>query len=105
MAGFVLMLSARRLFKRAGTAIKPYDQPSKLVVDGPYQLSRNPMYLGVTLILLGIAFWVGTYPFYLVSGVFCFTMNFVFIPNEEKILESTFGNDYLSYKSRTRRWI
>ena len=103
-AGVVLYVWAIVLFRRAGT---PYQTgaPSVLVESGPYRLSRNPMYLGLTAILLGIGLLVGTLPFLLVPLVFVLTVNLVHVPREERALEETIGEPYRQYRERVRRWI
>ena len=60
LAGVGLAIAARMLFARQGTTIRPFEESSALVVTGPYRLTRNPMYLGMTLVLIGEAVWLGT---------------------------------------------
>lgn len=103
--GFGMMIWAWKLFHVKGTAVHPFDESTHFVVEGPYLFTRNPMYLGMTLILLGIAFFAGTPPVFLPPLAFFLTMNFLFIPYEEKKMEATFGRAYLDYKSRVRRWL
>ena len=104
-AGLFLMFSAASLFKKKNTAIVPTEESSALVLEGPYRWTRNPMYLGILLILMGIALAVGTPPFYAVPVVFFLTIRFVFIPFEEAKLERKFGQAYLDFKRRVRRWM
>ena len=93
------------LFKKRGTPIDPYGRPTALVVTGPFRLSRSPMYLGLTTVLLGIAIYVGTLPWFLAPLAFALTMHVAFIPREERNLERQFGQEYLDYKNRVRRWL
>ena len=103
--GIFLTGWAFRLCKKKGTTRNPYGTPTAVVATGPFRFSRNPMYLGVSLVLLGVAIFVGTFPVFLAPLAFFLTMNAVFIPREEKTLERIFGREYLDYKDRVRRWL
>ena len=101
----VLILWAAILFQRAGTAIKPIQQSSTLIASGPYRITRNPMYLGMIGVLLGIAVVLGSVvPFLVVLG-FAGVLECRFIREEEASLERTFGRMYLDYKAKARRWM
>jgi len=103
--GFGVMLWGWWLFKQHETAICPTAHSDSLVTSGIYQFSRNPMYLGMVGMLLAIAVFIGTLPFYVVASAYFLVMNNVFCPYEESRLAETFGDDYLSYKSSVRRWL
>lgn len=96
---------AVRVFEQHGTTHKIHETPTVLVVTGPYRVSRNPMYVGISCILLGIAGFVGTLPVFLAPLAFLLTMNAVCIPREERTLERIFGQAYLDYTDRVRRWL
>jgi protein-S-isoprenylcysteine O-methyltransferase Ste14 len=104
--GFLLALYGNRLFAREGTEIDPLSPANRvLVTRGPFSVSRNPMYVGMVLGLLGIALYVGTLPFYLAAlAQFCI-LNFGFIPFEEGKMERQFGDEYRAYRRRVRRWL
>jgi protein-S-isoprenylcysteine O-methyltransferase Ste14 len=102
--GFTLMMWARCLFKKCKTPIKPAEIPTAMVTEGPYRVTRNPMYLGFALMLLGTAFLVGTLPMFLAPLTFFLIINSAFIPYEEAKMERLFGQKYLDYKKRVRRW-
>ena len=104
-AGIVLAVGALRLFKKKGTPHNPFAMPTALVTTGPFRFSRSPMYLGVTCLLLGIALLVGTLPLFLAPVAFALTMNASYIPREERNLERQFGQEYMDYKNRVRRWL
>lgn len=94
------------IFFRMGTEIIPASSRNKhLLVDGPYKITRNPMYVGMIFSQFGIAFYIGTIPMFLVPVVFICLINFVFIPFEEAKMLRQFGEQYLDYKRRVRRWI
>ena len=85
--------------------IQPFETPDKLVSNGTFRFSRNPIYLGMCLALLGISVLMGSLTAFLSPIIFWGIMNFTIIPSEEKILEKTFGNSFTAYKSKVRRWI
>jgi protein-S-isoprenylcysteine O-methyltransferase Ste14 len=90
---------------RAGTPVAPYSQTTAIVTTGPYRLSRNPGYLSMTLIYVGIAL-VADAPWTLVTLVpAVLVVHFGVIAREESYLERLFGDEYLRYKQRTRRWL
>lgn len=99
------MIWAVQLFKKKETTHDPTETPTALVTTGPYLFTRNPMYLGMTSILLGIALFIGTIPLFLAPIAFVITINATFIPREEKILENFFGREYLEFKNKVRRWL
>ncbi len=106
MLGWVPPVWAVVLFRRAGTELNPTSpENKKLVVSGPYGVTRNPMYLGLTIVTLGIAIWVGAWPMLLASlGVFA-TVNWVHIPFEEAKMRRQFGSDFDAYTHKVRRWL
>lgn len=103
--GFILMARSRRLFQRCQTPIRPTEIPTVLVTDGPYRLTRNPMYLGFVIMLLGAAWGVGTLPMFFAPGAFFLIIRWIYIPYEEERMERIFGQGYLDYKRRVRRWL
>jgi len=105
VVGVVLSYHTITLFERAGTTHKLAGENAALVIEGPYRWSRNPMYLGLTLIVLGIAIYGGSVPFLLAPVAFLLTLNFAFVPWEEGRLEATFGDEYRAYRQRVRRWL
>jgi protein-S-isoprenylcysteine O-methyltransferase Ste14 len=104
-AGIVLMAWGVTTFGRAGTNI-PTNRPSITVVsNGPYGFSRNPIYIGMFLIYAGIAVLADN-PWLLILVVpLYFIMRYGVIAREERYLEGKFGEAYLAYKRRVRRWL
>jgi protein-S-isoprenylcysteine O-methyltransferase Ste14 len=101
--GLVVTLSADRAFQRVGTTVHPYKEPSQLIAHGAFRYSRNPMYLGFVLILLGMAVLLSSLsPFAVVLG-FALAMDIVFIRVEERILAAMFGEDWARYQRRVRK--
>lgn len=106
-AGVVIDLSAMGLFLRKGTSPNPF-QPgnaSQLVLAGPYRFTRNPMYFGLLVLLTGWAILLGSLSPTALLPVFVMIITFFQIKPEELALETIFGEDYLAYKRRVRRWI
>ncbi|WNO11364.1 isoprenylcysteine carboxylmethyltransferase family protein [Teredinibacter sp. KSP-S5-2] len=111
---FVLLVSSlglvfysARLFKRNKTTVNPMlpENASQLVVTGVYAYSRNPMYLAMLLVLGAFSVWSGNWFSAALLPVFVGWMNFSQIPYEEQALEKKFGEEYVNYKKRVRRWI
>lgn len=105
IAGFCVMLQAWWQFKQADVAICPTEKTAELITDGIYRFTRNPMYLGMVMMLVGVAMFVGTLPFYVAAGTLFAILNFVFCPYEETKLAGTFGNRFEQYRNRVRRWL
>jgi len=103
--GLWLMLSAATLFRRLGTAVPPWEPTSTLATEGPYRFTRNPMYLGMALIvgglgLIGNAVW----PLLALVPVIVIIRTQV-IAREERYLEAKFGYEYRILETRVRRWL
>lgn len=103
--GMVLNITADKAFKITGTTVKPFEISTKLVTSGAFRYSRNPMYLGMVMILTGVAFLLGALSPFIIIPVFAITMDRVFIVTEEKMLNERFGNKWKQYKAEVRRWI
>ena len=105
VAGIILNLWTDHLFKKVNTTVKPFKDPKVFLTSGPFRISRHPMYLGMTSILLGVSIIHGTISTFLFPIVFVILMEFLFIPFEEKNLDRVFGLEYSDYKKKVRRWI
>jgi protein-S-isoprenylcysteine O-methyltransferase Ste14 len=105
LAGIALMLLAVAAFRRAGTSPNPTVATSALTFDGPYRFTRNPMYLGMALLLAGLA-GIGNalWPLLAAIPVVAIIQTQV-IAREERYLETKFGEAYRAYRSRVRRWL
>ena len=94
------------LFRREGTEVSPTSLANrKLVTTGPYRLTRNPMYLGLVIVTVGIAIWVGAWPMFIAPIAVFATANWIHIPFEEAKMRRQFGATYDSYVGRVRRWL
>lgn len=105
LLGFAIMMLAWWLFRQAKTPVCQTPTAKALVTSGPFRFSRNPMYLGMLLMLTGCAFFMGTLPAAFIPFAFFVTIDGIFIPNEEKNLDRQFGQQYAAYKQRVRKWV
>lgn len=105
LAGLVLLVLAGGLFKQAGTDLIPFRNVSALVTDGVYRFTRNPMYLGMFLVLLGCAVTVGAATSLAVPVLFAVIIEARFIRPEEAMLRELFPEEFPAYCQRVRRWI
>jgi protein-S-isoprenylcysteine O-methyltransferase Ste14 len=96
---------ADSLFKKHRTTVKPHEAPTALVTSGPFRRSRHPIYSGMFAILLGGAILLGSVVTFVFPVLFAILMEAIFIPLEERDLEEIFGERYLDYWKKVRRWI
>lgn len=102
--GVLTAVAAFRRFKAVGTNIPTWQPTTALATDGIYRLSRNPIYLGLTLIYAGIAVAAGSFWPLLLLLPLLLTMRYGVIAREEAYLTRLFGDDYRAYTKRVRRW-
>ncbi len=95
------------LFLKKHTTANPMkpENTTGLVTKGLYKITRNPMYVGLLVILTGYAIWLGSVSPFLVLPLYYFLITEMQIKPEEEILEQKFGQEYLNYKKRVRRWL
>ncbi len=105
LSGFALIASSVIYFKISATAIRPFETSTALVKGGPYRFTRNPMYLGMVLILIGTAIYLGSLAPWFIIPVFFLIIQEWFIKHEEPFLENIFGKEYQDYRTKVRRWI
>jgi len=103
--GFGIMIRAWWLFQQHETAICPTAETTSFIVSDIYRLTRNPMYLGMIMILIGIALLVGSWTYYLVAIIYAIILNHIFCPYEERKLLEQYGIEYADYTEHVRRWI
>jgi protein-S-isoprenylcysteine O-methyltransferase Ste14 len=103
--GVGLSFYAAAIFAARDTTKDPYGQPAALVTIAPFTFTRNPMYLGLTIILFGFAIFFFSPAMLLAPLVFFVVIDRVIIPKEEQALERSFGSSYLDYQRRVRRWL
>lgn len=103
--GIIIDLWSTLLFNQRKTTVSPRGSPTSLMTSGPFRISRNPMYLGMTAVLLGVAILSGSLVTFAFPMIFLVIIETLFIPREEKNLEKIFGKEYEDYKSKVRQWI
>ena len=105
--GFLLLIISIKSFIDNKTTINPLNlkKSTYLVTSGIFRFSRNPMYLGMLLFLLGTAIILNIIGGLIISILFIFYMNFFQIIPEEKALQNLFGKNYRNYRKTVRRWI
>jgi len=105
LLGCSIMLRAWWLFRKRETAICPTARASVLITHDIYRMTRNPMYLGIVLMLLGLAVATGGVFFYLACLAFFLVADYVFCTHEETKLAGIFGAAYRNYLGTVRRWL
>jgi len=107
ISGLIIILSAIILFKKYQTTITPLNpsNATKLITDGIYKFSRNPMYLGLLLVLLGISIIINLIGGFFLIPLFILYLNLFQIIPEENAMVDLFKDEFLDYKKNVRRWI
>ena len=100
----ILALSFRE-FARAKTSVRPDHRADALIQTGPFACSRNPLYVAVVLLILGIGVWVNSTWIWVMVAPLVLVMNTAVIVREERHLEQRFGREYTDYKKAVRRWL
>jgi protein-S-isoprenylcysteine O-methyltransferase Ste14 len=103
--GIVLALSAIMRFRSAGNDPNPNVPVNDLVVDGPFRLTRNPMYVGLALVYAAIALWTASLWALLLLVVVMLVIRYGVVAREERYMARRFGDAYLDYMKRVRRWV
>jgi protein-S-isoprenylcysteine O-methyltransferase Ste14 len=104
-SGSILSFAGENTFHRARTTVRPFEESTVLVTEGFYRISRNPMYLGMLLILTGVALLLRSLSPFLVILPFAFFLDRAFVRVEERMLAEKFSASWLAYKEKTRRWL
>jgi protein-S-isoprenylcysteine O-methyltransferase Ste14 len=103
--GFLLGIGALIEFKKAHTTLDPHGSARQLVTSGIYRFTRNPIYLGFLLMVIGLPLNSGLYWGIVLAPFYVFMLHRLIIQHEEAYLERKFGKAYTSYMSRVRRWL
>jgi len=107
LLGFFITFSSARNFKKKETTVNPInpEEASQLVTDGFFKITRNPMYLGMLLFLLGLSIYNGLIVGLVFLPLFVGYITFFQIIPEERAMIKIFGEDYKAYMKKVRRWI
>ncbi len=105
LSGIGIAAVSARMFKRADTGLEPFDEATVLVTSGFFRFTRNPMYIGMFLLLLGVAFLMGSVGALLPIPIFVLIIRNNFVLGEERFMEAAFGQQYRDYKLKVRRWL
>jgi protein-S-isoprenylcysteine O-methyltransferase Ste14 len=103
--GIYIAFQSVRLLLLHNTTLEPNGSPSSLVIQCPYTFSRNPIYLGLLLIIIGTAIALSSLSSFVAPLIFFLIVNTIVIPFEENRLQRNFGIEYERYKASVRRWI
>ena len=105
VGGLAIGLLSFREMRRAETNVDPYKPASAIVTEEPYRFTRNPLYVGMTLVYSGITALFNAFPAAILFPLALAVMRGGVIEREERYLERKFGDEYLAYKARVRRWL
>ena len=105
LVGFLLGIGAFLEFRKARTTLDPHGSAKQLVTSGIYRFTRNPIYLGFLLMVIGLPLNSGLYWGIVLAPFYIFMMNRLIIQHEEAYLERKFGKTYTGYTARVRRWL
>ncbi|MEP7316528.1 MAG: isoprenylcysteine carboxylmethyltransferase family protein [Sphingomicrobium sp.] len=105
VTGVGLVASALGLFRKQNTRPEPWQPSNALVTHGVYRMTRNPMYLGMAMLSLGVALLFSSFAGSLLAMVAAVIIDRTVIPREEAYLVRRFAQDYISYAGRVRRWL
>ena len=103
--GFLLGIGAFIEFRKARTTLDPHGSVKALVTDGIYRFTRNPIYLGFFLMVIGFPLNSGSLWGFIAAPFYLTTMSRLVIEKEEAYLEKKFKERYTGYRSRVRRWL
>jgi protein-S-isoprenylcysteine O-methyltransferase Ste14 len=103
--GIIMAAISAGVFVKVDTGIEPFDEAKVLVTSGFYRFTRNPMYIGMFLILLGAGYMLGSVSAFSPIPVFFLIIRNNFVLGEERFCEAAFGQQYLDYKTKVRRWV
>ena len=105
VGGIGITVVAAGTFMKLGTPIIPFEKSTVVVANGLFRFSRNPMYLGMVIALVGVALFLGSVVVFVPIPIFVWLIYKQFICREEQFLEDLFGEEYLVYKGKVRRWL
>ena len=105
IAALAVALGALLRFRRAGTHAEPWRPATAIVTDGVYAFTRNPMYVGMTLLYLAVACAADSVATVVLAVPLLAVIRYGVIAREERYLEAKFGDEYRRYRQAVRRWL
>jgi protein-S-isoprenylcysteine O-methyltransferase Ste14 len=105
IAAIILFVKSVRIFNLRKEKIHPRSISTQIFKDGPFQFSRNPIYLAMFVLLIGVGLTLNSFWFLYSGLVVAIMIHYGVIIPEENYLEKEFGKDYLEYKKTVRRWL
>lgn len=102
--GFMLMGKSRDLFSKHNTTLK-IEKSNHMITEGVFSKTRNPMYLGMAILILGFSIFSANLIALFLPFIFLIIIRLLYISKEEQLMSEKFGQDYLAYKTKVRRWI
>lgn len=105
LLGFALVFYSAHQFRKAETPLKPFQKVTAVLTAGPFRFSRNPVYLGMFILLAGWAVALGSLSPWVCVMVFIWMIRTFWVLPEEAQMEREMGQTYLDYKARVRRWL
>ena len=103
--GFLLAFNSISRFIKAKTGVVPFSKSTALITEGFYKYTRNPMYVGMNSFLLGLLIILNNPINFIFLVTFFFIVRNLFVIKEEVQMLETFGEEYLAYKNKVRRWL
>lgn len=103
--GVALILWAVAAFRVYKTSVVPHRVPEVIITTGPFRRSRNPIYLGDVMVLVGATLWLGAWPSLLLIPLFMYILTRRFIAPEEARMKQSFGPDFTAFAQKTPRWL
>lgn len=101
----LLLLLASRAFRQHNTTVNPYGKATRLVSSGPFRYSRNPIYVGLLLVVVGFAIALNSAWLLGAAVLLLLLLHFGVVLREERFLAAAFGDEYRDYARRVRRWL
>ncbi len=105
LLGMAFSIWTDSFFNKYKTTIKPFEEPTSLITEGPFLFSRHPMYLSFIFILIGLAVMLGSLTPFVFPLLLFLVLEFIYVKKEEEHMKENFGQKYLDYKKRVRKWI
>lgn len=105
LLGIIFALYTIKFLRLNRTSTNVTQKPSKLLITGPFSISRNPLYLAYLITIAGVSILFGSLAVLILPIIAFLILNLIVIPIEEKDAQATFNKEYIVYKNTTRKWL